>query len=206
MTAALAAAAPPAPVTLETFRDIATSPRVSLQSRVRQCTAARHHGPARTMDDIDMIVMHSTAGASAMSSIEYLNTTSEKIASYAYVIDRDGTIWRMCSVTLTAYHAGDSAWPAPKHYPPGNGGHSVNRRSIGIAWANMDDGEQLTRAQVESALWLVSVYVSTGHVAIDHVAAHRDVSPGRKVDPVPETMPMDVWRELLKLYLRIQDE
>lgn len=191
-----------APVTIETYRDIAMAPRLSLQSRVRHLGLPTHKGPAREMDAIDMIVLHCTAGESAMSSIEYLNTTRGTVASYHHVIDRDGTIYRMCPVTYVAYHAGDSAWPNPVSYPPGNGGRSVNSRSIGIAWANRDDGEPLTRPQVESALWLCSLYVSTNHVSVDLILAHREVSPGRKVDPVPEAMPMDVWRRLTRLYLR----
>lgn len=195
---------PALPITVETYRDLAMAPHLSLQSRVRAVPQSpTHHGPSREMSAVDMIVMHCTAGASAMSSIEYLNTTADIAASYHFVIDRDGLIYRMCPVTVVAYHAGDSAWPTPVRYPPGNGGRSVNARSVGIAWANRNDGiEQLTRAQVSSALWLCSIYTGAAYVSTARVLSHAQVSPGRKTDPVPETMPMDVWRTLLSLYLR----
>lgn len=191
-------------VTVETYRDLAMAPRVSLQHRVRPVAGSpTHHGPTREMSAVDLIVMHATAGESAMSSINYLNQVADKVASYHYVIDRDGLIYRMCPVTTVAYHAGDSGWPNPVSYPPGNGGRSVNAQSVGISWANRDDGsEPLTRPQVSGALWLCAIYVGAGYVSTSRVVGHRDVSPGRKSDPTPSAMPMDVWRALLSLYLR----
>lgn len=208
--------APRLPVpTLDQLRHYAAAPRVSYQTRVRGLPLARYHGPVRDLDRVDLIVMHATAGDSARSSIDWLNRyESDDPASYHYVIDHDGTIYRMCPVTLVAWHAGDSAWPAPQHYPPGNvyrtddgrvHHHTVNPRSIGIAWANRDDGtEALTPAQIESALWLMGVYVPTGAAQDRAIVAHYEISPGRKVDPGP-CMDMDVWRALVQLYLRTED-
>lgn len=203
------------PVTIDTYRSCASEPRRSLQSRVRPATPfpARYHGPARDTDLIDLIVMHCTAGGSAVESIGWDNRpASDNPASYHYVIERDGSIYRVVPASIIAYHAGDSAWPNPKPYPPGNvyqdedgdtHHHTVNTRSLGIAWANRDDGsESLTRAQVESALWLCGVYVPTTKTTVDRIVGHREVSPGRKPDPIPAVMPMDVWRQLVDLYLR----
>lgn len=198
--------------TLDTYRAVAVAPRVSLQARVTLASCT-HHGPDRDPNAITLIVMHCTEGDSAQSSITYLNTTTDKVASYAYVIDRDGTIYRMCPAHTVAYHAGDSQWPNPRQYPPGNvyededgdtHHHTVNPRSLGIAWANKDDGsEPLTRAQVESALWLCGVYLPTTAVQTSaNVIGHRECSPGRKFDPTPCVMPMDVWRALVTLYVR----
>lgn len=215
--------APLLPVTIDTYRSCASDPRRSLQSRVRVASPypPTHHGPQRETDAITLILMHCTAdtgtasddGADARAVIAYLNTTTEKTGTYHYVIARCGLIYRMCAASLVAYHAGDSAWPDPQPYPPGNvyrdedgdvHHHTVNGRSLGIAWCNRDDGtEALTRAQVESALWLCGVYVpTTGVQRVEHVIGHRECSPGRKVDPVPAVMPMDTFRELVRLYLR----
>lgn len=171
----------------------------SLQDRVVRLDNAVHHGGPRDRSRIDLIVMHATAGGSAMSSIDYLNSTTDKQASYAYVIDRDGIIYRMCPPAVIAYHAGDSAWPTPKRYPPGNHS-SVNPHSLGIAWANWDDGEALTPKQTESGLWLCSVFIRDPGVPVERVVGHYEVSPGRKSDPEP-AIPMEVWRDQLTYYL-----
>lgn len=208
--------APAAAPTLELLRHYATAPRVSCQALVRRCDPPKHHGGPRSLDDVTLIVMHCTAGGSAMSSIDYLNTTDEKVASYHYVIDRDGLIYRMCAPDVIAYHAGDSQWPGPALYPPGNvyhdedgdtHHHTVNQKSIGIAWANLDDGsEALTGAQITSALWLCGLFLATTSAKVSaNVRMHREVSPGRKSDPTPAVMPGDLWRQLVALYNR-EDE
>lgn len=166
------------------------------QSRVHRLDNGVHHGGQRERDSINLIVAHATAGDSAMSSINYLNTTTDKKASYHYCIDRDGLIYRMLPIETIAWHAGDSAWPSPQRYPPGNGGKSVNANSIGIAWANKDDGEQLTKEQVESGLWLFRFWMDTLGIPPSKVAGHYEVSPGRKTDPRP-AMTGKEWRSML---------
>lgn len=170
-------------------------PRRLLQSRVRALDNVRHHGGERDPTEVLYLVYHATAGQSAMSSIVYLNTTSEKEASYHYVIDRDGTIYRMTPVHIVAWHAGDSSWPYPVYSPPGNGGHSLNHNSIGIAWANMDDGEELTAAQLESGLWLTTVFKQP----VERILGHYEISPGRKIDPAP-AINMNDFRDLVRRY------
>jgi len=168
----------------------------SLQSRVVPLNNARYHGPRRSQFDINLIVMHCTAGASAHSSIVYLNRpNSNAPASYHYVIDRDGTIYRHCPPDTVAYHAGDSAFPADPSKAKQGG--SVNPHSLGIAWANRNDGEPLTEPQIESALWLCSVF----EIPPERVVGHCEVSPGRKTDPQP-CMDMDEWRNRLRAYLQ----
>lgn len=173
-------------------------PRRSLQSRVHVLDNAAYHGGPRALDEIVYLIYHATAGTSAASSIGWLNrpgVPSGKKASYHYIIDRDGTIWRMTPATLIAYHAGDSAWPSPVQFPPGNGGHSLNLASIGVAWANLDDGEPLTAAQLESGLWLATVFP----VPLARIRGHYEISPGRKEDPAA-AIHMDDWRGLVARY------
>lgn len=176
--------------------------RPSLQDRVTRLDNAVHNGGLRPGSPT-MIIMHATDGDSARSSITYLNTTADKQASYHYLIDRDGSILRMLAPTQIAYHAGDSAWPNPTPATPQNpdrpnGGKSVNRTSIGIAWANK--GEPLTDAQLESALWLAGTFATQYRIPVERVRGHYEVSPGRKPDPMP-AMDMDEFRALLTHYL-----
>lgn len=163
---------------------------------------AVHHGGTRVIDP-SLIVWHTTDGDSAQSSIDYLNRTDDKVASYTYVIDRDGTIFRMTPVELVAYHAGDSAWPNPiaatKENPNRpNGGKSINRISLGIAWANK--GEPLTLQQKAAGLYLAKIYCARYGLTASQMIGHYECSPGRKVDPRP-AIAMDDWRQFLRTNL-----
>jgi N-acetyl-anhydromuramyl-L-alanine amidase AmpD len=170
----------------------------SLQSRVKILDNARHHGGERGHPS--MILWHTARGTGdAMSVIEYLNTTDERIGSYHYVIDRPGPIYRMCPVELCAYHAGDSAWPRPlrgdgtEECRP-NGGKSVNAISLGFCFANAD-GEEITFEQHASALWLAKVYMSRYDIPPSLNLGHCEVSPGRKIDPeCAGNFSMSAWR------------
>lgn len=172
---------------------------------VKRLDNAVHHGGERVIDPC-LIVWHTTDGDSAQSSIDYLNSTADKSASYHYLIDRDGTVIRMTDPELIAYHAGDSAWPNPK---VGDGteeckpnGHSINAISLGIAWANAD-GEDLSAGQISSALWLAKIYCARYGLTPLQMIGHYECSPGRKTDPRP-AIDMDDWRDLLRSYLKGQ--
>lgn len=175
----------------------------SLQSRVVVLDNAVHHGSGRPADP-SIILWHATEGDSARSSIDYLNTTKDKVASYAYVIDRDGLIYRMTHPGLIAYHAGDSWWPNPKvatsQNPDHPNGRSINTFSLGIAFANKGDGEALTLEQRASGLWLGKVYINKYGILIGLNLGHYEVSPGRKTDPKP-AVDMNDWRASLTEYL-----
>lgn len=163
----------------------------SLQHRVKQLDSAVHHGGLRTQP-ISMIVMHDTMGHSARSSIKYMNETSDKSASYHYIIEDDGEILRMTAPNIIAYHAGDAQWPNPifatAQNPKPHKGKSVNGFSIGIAFASMEEAP--TDKQLESALWLCATIMSAYPlVKVERVRGHYEVSPGRKTDPLPQEMP-----------------
>lgn len=174
----------------------------SLQDRVTRLDNARWHGNAFTVPRT-LIVMHTNEGGTFASSIEYLNTTTDKQASYHYGIEKDGRILRMTDSGLVAWHAGDSAWPNPIRATPGNqrpnGGRSVNGHAFGVCWASQN-GEKVTDAQIESALWLCGFLMGLHHIPVEMVRGHEDVSPGRKSDP-GAAMKMDEWRALLTNYL-----
>lgn len=119
------------------------------------------------------IIMHSTAGASALSSIAWLRKATV-LSSYHYIIERDGTIFKCVPTSRSAWHAGRSV---------GWMGKLCNGYTIGIAFANWNDGqEQVTKAQEESAAWLIKE-LQKAISTITHISTHRLVSPGRKNDP-----------------------
>lgn len=88
------------------------------------------------------IVLHSTIGGSAVSSIEWLRHIG---FSYHYIIERDGTIFKCVPLSRVAFHAGTSSGPE---------GANVNEYSVGIAFANNGD-EPYTEAAVEACKSLI---------------------------------------------------
>lgn len=129
--------------------------------------------------------------------MDYLNSTSDKKASYHDIIDRDGSVLRMVPDDMVANHAGDSGWPNPRRATPGNqkpNGGSVNAESIGIAWAHQSG--PLTAAQIATAIELVRGYRARYGIPLSNVVGHDEVSPGRKTDP-QAAMPIASFRALL---------
>jgi N-acetylmuramoyl-L-alanine amidase len=173
----------------------------SLQHTIRQLDNARYTGGRRKAIEIDTIVMHCTGGDSADGAISWMNRilgNGGGAASYHYLIPKkesDGII-RMCDPLVVAYHAGKSAIPPARPLP----GQSVNRRSIGISFAN-DNGadndltdDPLTPWQWEAALWLCVVLGRRFLIPAANIYGHLEVAPGRKTDPLPRIMDMNTWR------------
>lgn len=177
-----------------------TEDRASL---VHHADNARWHGgdfPSKP----SMLIMHRARGSfEAEDLMHYLNVVRPTPASYNYIIEKKGDIWRM--TPKVAYHAGDSAWPHPK---PGdgteeckpNGGKTLNAIAIGICWTG-NDNEPITMDQQASALWLSKIKMTENQIPLSLVLGHYEVSPRRKIDPRP-AMDMDHWREVLGNYLR----
>lgn len=155
---------------------------------------ARYHGGKRSPSAIDTIVMHTTAGESADSSISWLNRVvkaGESVGSYHYIISSDRRIIRMLAPIYVAYHAGVSAIPPTTPRWP----MSVNKRSIGISFDTLDTPrDPLTDWQIDAALWLCRLFCYQYNIHADHIFGHREVAPGRKVDPQPFTLDMEQWR------------
>ncbi len=80
----------------------------------------------------DLIVLHHTVGASALSTINYWKTDPNRIAT-AYVVERNGEIYEVFDPKYWAFHLGLK----------GTGGE-VDKRSIGIEIAS--EGGLIQRA------------------------------------------------------------
>lgn len=119
------------------------------------------------------VVLHASAGASALSSIAWLRKIG---LSYHYIIARDGTIYKLVPVgppkCRVAYHAGKSIGPQ---------GSGCNEYSIGICFANRNDGEKVTPEQETATRQLILSLNQT--FELKWITTHRLVSWGRKTDP-----------------------
>ena len=132
-----------------------------------------------------LCVWHATAGDSLRSSLEWV-ARPESTSGFHVGIDRDGSIQLSTPLQFIAWHAGQSAWPVPMTGVPDHA--SVNARSVGIEFANRNDGiEQITTAQITAAVAVASELAARFPVLkkITSHVRHRDISPGRKTDPDP---------------------
>lgn len=121
---------------------------------------------------VSTIVLHHDAGASALSTINYLRKPLT-LASYHYLIERDGVIWKCVPGTKKAWHAGLSRGPF---------GENVNDYSIGICLSNRGTGsEPYPEAQIASALWLID-QVKLAYPSLKYITTHRLITR-RKIDP-----------------------
>lgn len=158
------------------------------------------HGVRR--ESTTLLVWHSTAGGMARSSAEWIARPASS-AGYHYIIERDGSVIASTPLEMVAWHAGVSAWPVPVAGVPR--GSSVNLISVGVSFANRNVGvdadgwEVVTEAQVRAACALAAA-LAVRYPALSDLRAHvrhRDVSPGRKTDPLPATLPWGAFQAAL---------
>lgn len=177
-----------------------------LNHRLVDCKATHLHC-AKNMRKLigpDMIVLHYTAGANAMSSAIYLTRPDVQVSAHL-VIGRDGQLIQLVPFNIEAWHAGRSRYA---------GRVELNHYSIGIELDNLGQlfmqgkkfmaecgrevppeevyadcsGEKLTYwhayTEVQVAALVRVCRVLKMVYPIRHVVGHSDVTP-RKVDPGP---------------------
>ena len=131
---------------------------------------------------VTTVVLHATGGATADSSISWLKNpwamvkgilTKFPDASYHYIIERDGTVFKCVPLSKKAWHAGISNGPD---------GRNVNAYSVGIAFANKNDGEDpYTFEQTLSAQVLID-QLWEQFPKLAYITTHRLIT-SRKSDP-----------------------
>lgn len=148
---------------------------------------------------VTLIVMHATAGGGIHGSIASLR---KKGLGYHYLIERNGSVYKGCPASRRTAHAGSSYGPheanagvdtaqypnTPKNRAAGRvydfvAGTSVNEYSIGIAFCNLNDGQEpITQAQLDAASELIAA-LKQQFADIEWISTHYEVSPQRKTDP-----------------------
>ena len=84
------------------------------------------HGPRRGDGEIRFVVLHYTDTETLQESLRLLTTPAREASSH-YLIDEDGTLYRLVAESRRAWHAGLSTW---------RGVTDVNSHSIGIELQN----------------------------------------------------------------------
>jgi N-acetylmuramoyl-L-alanine amidase len=125
---------------------------------------------------VDMLVLHYTGMKTSAEAIDRLCDPAAKVSAH-YVIDEDGTVWRLVEESRRAWHAGVSFW---------QGTRDINAASIGIELVNPghDWGYRaFPEAQMASLEALCGGLLRRHPISADRVVGHSDVAPLRKQDP-----------------------
>jgi N-acetyl-anhydromuramoyl-L-alanine amidase len=89
------------------------------------------------------------------------------------VIGRDGAMYQPVAFDQRAWHAGESSF---------SGQSGCNDFSIGIELIGAEEGP-FTDAQYRVLATVCQRLCQTYDIPVDQIVGHRDIAPGRKVDP-----------------------
>ena len=137
---------------------------------------------SRNMNDrpagviIDMVVLHYTGMKTGKAALDRLCDPDAKVSAH-YLIDEDGTAYRMVAEDRRAWHAGFSHW---------SGAININDRSIGIEIVNPGHEfgyRAFPEAQMEAVEELLAQIVARHRISPARVVGHSDIAPTRKQDP-----------------------
>ncbi|PWR18038.1 peptidoglycan recognition protein family protein [Zavarzinia compransoris] len=123
-----------------------------------------------------ILMIHYTGMTSAAAALDRLCDPAAKVSCH-YLIDEDGTPYRLVAEDRRAWHAGAGSW---------RGQGNVNARSIGIELVNPghDWGYRpFPPAQMAALKALGRAIVERHRIDPFDVIGHSDSAPGRKIDP-----------------------
>ena len=130
---------------------------------------------------VDMLVLHYTGMEDGPSALERMRDEDAQVSSH-YMVDVDGSIYRLVPEEMRAWHAGVSKW---------QGDTDLNSRSVGIEIVNgghnvlLSDGslQPYARAQIEAVIELSRAIIERHNIPMNRVVGHSDIAPDRKDDP-----------------------
>ncbi|MBM4180874.1 MAG: 1,6-anhydro-N-acetylmuramyl-L-alanine amidase AmpD [Betaproteobacteria bacterium] len=140
-------------------------------------------------EDIRLVVIHNISlppGEFGGSGVDELFTNRLDADAHPYYaairdlrvsahffIRRDGELVQFVPCALRAWHAGASSW---------RGRERCNDFSIGV---ELEGTDEQPFADAQYAVLNRLLAVLAGHYAIEGLAGHADIAPGRKTDPGP---------------------
>jgi N-acetylmuramoyl-L-alanine amidase len=126
--------------------------------------------------NLDMLILHYTGMRTAEESLARLCDPRAKVSAH-YLIDEDGTLYRLVDETKRAWHAGVSHWANET---------DINSCSLGIELQNPGHEfgyRDFPDAQVRALTTLCTDILSRHAVLAERILGHSDVAPSRKEDP-----------------------
>ena len=125
---------------------------------------------------IDLLILHYTGMQSAVAALDRLCDPAAEVSAH-YLIDEDGTVYRLVDEARRAWHAGVSSW---------RGRDDVNSFSVGIELVNPGHEwgyRAFPPAQLGACTALARDIVQRHAIPRARVLGHSDVAPARKQDP-----------------------
>src|SRR6516165_5892688 len=125
---------------------------------------------------IDMLVLHYTGMTSARAALERLCDRVAGVSAH-YLVEENGSIWRLVPETRRAFHAGRSCW---------EGERDLNAVSVGIEIVNPGHEwgyRPFPELQMLSVERLCREVLMRHPVPPRRVVGHSDIAPDRKSDP-----------------------
>jgi N-acetylmuramoyl-L-alanine amidase len=125
---------------------------------------------------VSFLVLHYTGMPTAQSAIDLLCSPAAKVSSH-YVMDEDGTVYRLVDEADRAWHAGISYW---------RGARMLNDASIGIEIVNPGHEwgyRPFPAVQMAAVVELCQGILVRHTIPARNVVAHSDIAPNRKQDP-----------------------
>jgi N-acetylmuramoyl-L-alanine amidase len=136
--------------------------------------------PSPNFDDrkspVSMIVLHYTGMPDAAGALDRLTSPESKVSAH-YLVDEDGTIFKLVDESKRAWHAGKSRWRDVT---------DVNSASVGIEIVNPGHEfgyRPFPDEQIASLIPLVSAIKERHAIGRGDIVGHSDVAPARKEDP-----------------------
>lgn len=144
--------------------------------RVDELAASPNINARRDGGSPRFLILHYTGLESFQRSVDVLRDPICQVSCH-YVVDTDGRLVQMVREADRAWHAGQSFWA---------GERDINSWSVGIEIQN--PGHELgypefPEAQMRVVIELAGDIVRRNNMRPEHVLAHSDIAPQRKIDP-----------------------
>ncbi|MGE3969488.1 MAG: N-acetylmuramoyl-L-alanine amidase, partial [Dongiaceae bacterium] len=110
---------------------------------------------------VDILLLHYTGMPSARAALDRLVDPAARVSAH-YLIEEDGTLWRLVPEDRRAWHAGVSRWA---------GATDINARSIGIELVN--PGREFGYRPFPETQMAALERLATGILGRHPIPAHR---------------------------------
>ena len=153
-----------------------TQSAVGLLIRERPSPNHGSRGEPPNMRPVNMLVLHYTGMPSAAAALDRLCDPAAQVSAH-YVVEEDGTLWRLVPEARRAFHAGVSCW---------HGAGDLNVVSIGVEIVNPGHEwgyRPFPEPQMAAVEALCRDILSRRRIPPYRVVGHSDIAPDRKADP-----------------------